>query len=156
MGTTEAAAESHGRSVAVVTDVPIITHTVLDAVDCRGLAEFYRRLLGLHYRPGAEPPGGEAPDDVDWLVLLDDEGRRLLAIQQEPDLRRSTWPSAEVPMQLHLDLRVPDLDALWRHRDRALELGAEIRFDRTDDPHEPLLVLADPEGHPFCLMVAVE
>ena len=26
---------------------PVLMHTALDATDCRGLAEFYRRLLGL-------------------------------------------------------------------------------------------------------------
>jgi hypothetical protein len=29
---------------------------VLDCVDARELAEFYRLLLGLRYRPGDEPP----------------------------------------------------------------------------------------------------
>ena len=57
-------------------------------------------------------------------------------------------------MQLHLDLTVPDLDALARHRARAESLGARLLLDRTDDPDEPLVVLADPSGHPFCLFVA--
>ena len=29
-------------------------HTALDTTDARGLAEFYRELLGLQYRPGDE------------------------------------------------------------------------------------------------------
>lgn len=57
-------------------------------------------------------------------------------------------------MQAHLDLTVPDLAALSAARDHALELGGTIRFDRTDDPHEPLYVIADPAGHPFCIFVA--
>jgi len=57
-------------------------------------------------------------------------------------------------MQLHLDFTVPSRDELERHRRRAEELGAEIRLDRTDDPEEPLYVLADPAGHPFCIFVA--
>jgi hypothetical protein len=28
-----------------------------------------------------------------------------------------------------------------------------MRLDRTDDDDEPLYVLADPSGHPFCLFV---
>jgi hypothetical protein len=28
---------------------PVLLHTAIDAQDCRGLAEFYRELLGLHY-----------------------------------------------------------------------------------------------------------
>ena len=38
-------------------------------------------------------------------------------------------------------------------RARAEELGAELLLDRTDDEDEPLYVLADPSGHPFCLLV---
>ena len=36
---------------------------VRDATDVRGLAEFYRKLLGLQYRPGDEPPADGAADD---------------------------------------------------------------------------------------------
>ncbi len=57
-------------------------------------------------------------------------------------------------MQLHLDFTVTDFAALERHRDRALELGATLILDRSDDPDEALYVLGDPEGHPFCIFVA--
>lgn len=33
-----------------VSDFPVLLHTAIDAADCRTLAEFYRRLLGLRYR----------------------------------------------------------------------------------------------------------
>lgn len=56
-------------------------------------------------------------------------------------------------MQLHLDMALPDADALRAATARAVELGAQVLHDRTDDPQEPLYVLADPEGHPFCLLV---
>ena len=132
---------------------PRLMHTALDTEDARGLAEFYRELLGLHYRPGDEPPA-DGPDDADWLVLLDSDGVRRLALQQVDELPRSTWPRHEVPMQLHTDYAVPSLAELERHRDRALALGAESLLDRTDDDGEPLVVLADQAGHPFCLLVA--
>ena len=137
-----------------VADFPVLIHTALDARDCRGLAEFYRELLGLHYRPGDEPPTDGTPDDADWLVLLDASDERVMAIQAKPDLIPSTWPSEEIPMQLHMDFAVPSVADLERHRDRALELGARVLYDRTADENEPLYVLADPEGHPFCLLVA--
>ncbi len=35
---------------------PRLLHTVLDTTEVRTLAEFYRELLGLEYRPGDEPP----------------------------------------------------------------------------------------------------
>ena len=41
---------------------PILRQTVFDAVDARALAEFYRRLLGLRYRIGDEPPDDGGPD----------------------------------------------------------------------------------------------
>ena len=134
---------------------PRLMHTALDTDDARELAEFYRELLGLHYRAGDEPPAGGTEDDADWLVLLDAEGVRRLAVQQvDGPLPRSTWPSHEVPMQLHVDYAVPSLAELQRHRDRAVTLGAQVLLDRTDDDGEPLVVLADPAGHPFCLLVA--
>ncbi|MCC9146823.1 MULTISPECIES: VOC family protein [unclassified Arthrobacter] len=134
---------------------PQVLHTVLDTTDVRGLAEFYRHLLGLQYRPGDEPPVGEGmPDDVDWLVLTDGQGNRKLAFQHVDHLKRTTWPLPDVPMQMHLDLTVPDRATLEHHHSRALALGAELRFDRTDDLDEPLYVYADPAGHPFCIFVA--
>ncbi len=134
-------------------DYPHVLQTVLDTTDVRSLAEFYRQLLGLVYRPGDEPPVGEAPDDADWLVLTDPAGNRVLAIQQVDELPRNTWPRPGVPQQLHLDMTVPDRAALDRQRDRALALGAELRLDRTEDPGEPLYALADPAGHTFCIFV---
>ena len=132
---------------------PVLLHTAIDARDCRGLAEFYRQLLGLRYRAGDEPPTDGRADDADWLVLLDDDGRRVLAVQEKPGLSRSTWPSEEVPMQMHLDFAVPTVEELGRHRERAEALGADLLHDRSHDEDEPLYVLADPAGHPFCLLV---
>ncbi len=134
-------------------DHPVLMHTALDATDVRGLAEFYRELLALRYRPGDEPPTDGSADDEDWLVLVDGNGRRQLAFQQVPTLARPTWPSHEVPKQMHLDFRVPTVDELHRHRQRAEALGATLLLDRTHEPGEPLFVLADPAGHPFCLLV---
>ncbi|WP_442542576.1 VOC family protein [Arthrobacter sp. KN11-1C] len=136
-----------------MTGFPQLLHTVLDAADVRGLAEFYRQLLGLQYRSGDEPAAEGFPDDVDWLVLTDAEGNRKLAFQQVDHLKRTTWPLPDVPMQMHLDLTVPDRKTLTHQHSRALALGAELRFDRTDDPNEPLYVYADPAGHPFCIFV---
>jgi len=131
---------------------PQLLHTVLDAVDVRREAEFWRELLGLAYRPGDEVPEGD--DDLDWLVLTDADGGRALAFQQVAEQARSTWPDQQVPMQLHLDLTVPGVDELAEQHARALALGATVLLDRTDDEDEPLYVYADPEGHPFCIFVA--
>ena len=57
-------------------------------------------------------------------------------------------------MQMHLDFTVSSLKELQRQRERAESLGAEMLLDRTDGSDEPLYVLADPSGHPFCIFVA--
>jgi catechol 2,3-dioxygenase-like lactoylglutathione lyase family enzyme len=134
-------------------DYPRLLHTVLDTTHVRALAEFYRQLLGLRYRQGDEPPTGGDPDQADWLVLVDEDGARRLAFQQVERLEPTTWPEPDVPMQLHLDFTVPSVEALERQRHRAESLGAKLLLHRTDDPDEPLYVLADPAGHPFCLFV---
>ena len=67
---------------------PTLRQVVLDCEDARALAEFYRQLLGFHYRPGDEPPQDGTPDTngQDWLVLRDANGSRQLAFQQVPQL----------------------------------------------------------------------
>jgi catechol-2,3-dioxygenase len=132
---------------------PTLLHTAIDARDCRGLAEFYRQLLGLRYRAGEEVPTDGSDDDADWLVLLDEEGNRVLTVQEKKDTTPPTWPSEQVPMQMHMDFKVPSVEELERHRQRAEALGATVLYDRTQDAGEPLYVLADPAGHPFCLLV---
>ena len=135
--------------------VPQLLHVVLDACDVRREAEFWRMLLGLTYRPGDEAPedDGEA-DDRDWLVLLHPDGRRALAVQEVEELPPSRWPEPGHPSVSHLDTTVPSRSALDAVHDLVLELGGELRLDRTDDPEEPLRAYASPEGHIFCVFVA--
>ncbi len=135
-------------------EFPQLLQTAIDTTDARGLAEFYRELLGLRYRQGDEPPADAAVDDSDWLVLVDAEGVRKVAIQQVERLDRTTWPEPDVPMQLHLDFTVSSAIELERQRERAFTLGATLLLDRFEDPDEPLYVFADPSGHPFCVFVA--
>jgi len=129
----------------------------LDSTDARALAEFYRQLLGLSYRPGDQPPAAGQPDPAgqDWLVLRDSAGRLGVAFQQVAELAEATWPDDTVPQQLHLDLTVPTAQDLDVQHERVLALGARLRYDRSEDPEEPLRVYADLAGHPFCIFVAV-
>ena len=133
-------------------DVPQLLHTVLDAVDVRQEAEFWRELLGLVYRPGDEVPDG--PDDADWLVLTRADGERCLAIQLVEALPVNRWPEPGHPSVSHLDTTVPDRASLDAVHDRVLALGGGHRLDRTDDPDEPLRAYASPAGHVFCVFVA--
>ena len=135
-------------------EYPQLLHTAIDTADARALAEFYRQLLGLQYRAGDEPPVDGDADDADWLVLVDRGGARRLAFQQVERLERTTWPKHDVPMQMHLDFTVPVSRSCRGQRERAESLGAQLLLDRTDDSDEPLYVLADPSGHPFCIFVA--
>jgi catechol 2,3-dioxygenase-like lactoylglutathione lyase family enzyme len=138
-----------------MTTYPSLADVVLDTTDARRLAEFYRELLGYHYRPGDEPPSDGTDDERgrDWLVLLTPEGRRGLAFQQVARLKPTTWPDDEIPQQMHLDLTVPDRAELDRQHERALRLGATLRQDRSHDEGEPLRVYSDPSGHLFCVFV---
>lgn len=133
-------------------DVPRLLHTVLDAVDVRAEAEFWRELLGLTYRRGDEVPDGS--DDADWLVLLDAVGGRGLAIQEVEALTPTRWPQPGHPSVAHLDTTVATREELDAAHERVLALGGDLRFDRTDDPDEPLRAYASPAGHVFCVFVA--
>ena len=134
---------------------PTIRQTVLDTTDPRGLAEFYRQLFGLVYRPGDEVPPAGQPDEngQDWLVLRTPGGRPALAFQKVDELTPTTWPEPGVPQQLHLDTTVRTIEDFARAHERALGLGARVLFDRSDDEEEQLRVYADPAGHPFCIFV---
>ncbi|MEV4826334.1 VOC family protein [Micromonospora sp. NPDC049274] len=135
--------------------VPKLCQVVLDCTDARSLAEFYRQLLGLVYRPGDEPPAPGQDDQRgrDWLVLRTPEGASQMAFQQVDHLPETTWPDNTVPQQLHLDLTVESVEELLVQHERVLRLGGRLRYDRIDDPDEPLRVYADLAGHPFCVFV---
>ena len=133
-----------------------LRQTVLDSLDPRRAAEFWRELLGWAYRPGDEPPPAGQPDPrgEDWLVLRNPDGGIGLAFQGVAGLPRTTWPRPGVSQQLHLDLTVPDVAALDAEHERVLGLGATLLDDsRQRDPEEPLRVYGDPDGHPFCVFV---
>ncbi len=134
---------------------PALRQVVLDSTDARALAEFYRQLLGLQYRPGDEPPAAGEPDPngEDWLVLQDAGGGTKVAFQQVGELPEATWPDGPRPQMLHLDLTVPTAADLEAQHARATALGARLLLDRSADPEERLRVYADPAGHPFCIFV---
>jgi hypothetical protein len=48
----------------------MLMHTAIDATDGRGLAEFYRKFLGLRYRPGDEVPNDENDEDPGQAGLV--------------------------------------------------------------------------------------
>ncbi len=113
----------------------------LDTPDPAGLARFYCDLLGWHV---------ERADD-DWVTIRADEGsgpgaQGRLAFQLAPDHVAPTWPSPDVPQQVHLDLAVDDLRVAGEF---AESVGARsVQGEGTD---QGFRVYLDPAGHPFCL-----
>ena len=60
------------------------------------------------------------------------------------------------PQQAHLDFVVPSKEELEIQHQRALELGARVLHDGSDEEEEPIYIYADPAGHPFCIFVLPE
>jgi catechol 2,3-dioxygenase-like lactoylglutathione lyase family enzyme len=114
-----------------------LTATVLDGPDARGLADFYRRLLGWHV----------GQDEPDWVTLRPPHGGAGLSFQTNESYVRPAWPArlGDQQMMMHLDIEVDDLDEAVAH---AVEAGAVLADHQ---PQEDVRVLLDPAGHPFCL-----
>lgn len=114
-----------------------LTAAVLGTPDPRGLAAFYRDLLGWET---------DREEDA-WVTLRPGDGGTGLSFQLEAHHARPSWPTevGEQQMQLHLDLAVSSLEPAV---DRAEQLGAtQAAFQ----PQEDVRVMIDPDGHPFCL-----
>jgi catechol 2,3-dioxygenase-like lactoylglutathione lyase family enzyme len=110
--------------------------TVFDCPVPESLARFYAAVLGM--RVNEESP--------DWVVIGVAPGARELAFQRAPEWTAPRWPDPHGAQQLHLDIRVDDVDAAEQ---QVLALGAR----RLPNEHESgFRVFADPAGHPFCLV----
>ncbi|MGY1804186.1 VOC family protein [Blastococcus sp. SYSU D00922] len=118
-----------------------LTAPVLGTPDPRGLARFYRRLLGWPIRD----------DEPEWATLRPADGSTGLSFQLERDHVPPVWPPrpGTQQMQQHLDLEVDDLDAASA---LAEDAGARL-LNAYTEPHESVRTYADPAGHPFCLFV---
>jgi Glyoxalase-like domain len=115
-----------------------IASIALDCAEPGPLAEFWSALLG-----------GEIAFRSDEFVAVR-VGSTWLAAVKVAEHRPATWPSAEIPKQMHLDLGVDDLDAA---QNEAVRLGATVA---TEQPApDRWRVLLDPAGHPFCLSTQI-
>jgi hypothetical protein len=121
-----------------MTAVARLAAVSLDSSDPAVLAEFYRQLLDL-----------ELMFESDDFVALKGAGV-YLTTQRVEDHQPPTWPDAGVPKQMHLELAVSDLDAAEAG---ALALGA-TKPEAQPNPGT-WRVLADPDGHPFCLTTLI-
>jgi catechol 2,3-dioxygenase-like lactoylglutathione lyase family enzyme len=114
-----------------------LSATVLGTPDPRGLASFYRDLLGWE----------KVWDEPEWVMLRPSAGGAGLSFQLEAAHVAPVWPAdaGDQQMQAHLDIAVDDLAAGVA---RALGLGAALAGHQ---PQDDVRVLIDPAGHPFCL-----
>jgi hypothetical protein len=110
---------------------------ILDCPDPDSLADFYGEVLGR----------AKFSDGPDWAELVGrDGGRPLIAFQRvDGEYTPPQWPGQVVPQQMHLDVKVDDLDVAEK---QVLALGAT----RTGSEQETFRVYLDPAGHPFCLI----
>ena len=110
----------------------------LDCADARTLAKFWAAMLG-----------GTIVFSTPQSVGVRSEAGRLAAMVVA-DYRPPTWPEAEVPKQIHLDLAVDDLETA---------VAEAIRHGATPAAVQPApearRILLDPAGHPFCLTTMI-
>lgn len=109
------------------------------ALECRdpaALAAFYSAVTGWPV----------VHSDADWYSIGAPDGAFHLSFQLAPGHEAPTWPDPASSMQVHLHVRVDDLDVA---EERVLALGAS-RFAHQPNP-DGSRVFADPAGHPFCL-----
>lgn len=110
--------------------------TVFDCPDPRALAAFYAEVLGMRVNE----------DLGDWVVIGREPGMRELGFQRASVWVPPRWPDPHHPQQLHVDIRVDDVDAAERG---VVALGAR----RVPGARETgFRVFVDPVGHPFCLV----
>ena len=113
---------------------------VVDCAEAAPLAVFYQSACG-----------GEifrSDDRSAWLKVAG----VIIIFREVDEYQPPTWPSAQVPMQAHLDFNVDDLDAA----------EAQLhRFGAATPDYQPhrdngLVVMRDPAGHLFCIGTRVE
>ena len=109
---------------------------MFDCPDPRRLAGFYAEVLGMRINE----------DHANFVVIGSRPGARELAFQRSPQWTPPRWPDPHGSQQLHLDIRVDDVDAAER---AVLALGARRLHGGEEHGYR---VFADPVGHPFCLV----
>jgi catechol 2,3-dioxygenase-like lactoylglutathione lyase family enzyme len=127
----DSGADGHARAM-----IGRLETVVLDTRDPHELARFYAEILGAKI---------EVEKD-NWVTIVDDAGR-YLSFQTAPEHHAPRFPDPAGSQQLHVDIRVDDVDEAER---QVLDLGAT----RVSDAHEDntFRVFRDPAGHTFCLV----
>jgi len=109
---------------------------VIDCADPVALATFYGTLLD--WKVDASEQWGEIRGGPEQCICF----------QPVEGYTPPSWPTQQLPQQMHLDVMVEDLDA---GEAAVLELGAT---KAEYQPGKTFRVFLDPAGHPFCLCVS--
>ncbi|MFE6858807.1 VOC family protein [Nocardia sp. NPDC057668] len=105
----------------------------IDCVDVERVAGFWSALLDR--APGPSEPG--------WVYLGQaGDAQPRLVFQPVTEPRRGK-------VRLHLDIAVDDIEAGVA---QVIALGGSATGERHEHPGGVVVVLADPEGHQFCLV----
>ncbi len=114
-----------------------LTTVNINAPDPGALGAFYARLLDWEI----------VTDDGDWVVIGHGDDDVRVSFELDENYTPPVWPSepGKPPIQMHLDIRVTDLDGAVAH---ALECGAVLAAYQ---PQDDVRVCLDPAGHAFCL-----
>ena len=119
-----------------------IANVVFDCADPVRLARFWSDVTGFRLRPGLPPLDDPSWADAEWLGLRPPTGGYpRIGFQRVPEPK-------VVKNRVHLDLQADDEEATaeWIQ-----SLGATFLW-RSEDPEDPFVTLADPEGNEFCVI----
>ena len=113
----------------------VLWGVVIDCADPPTLAAFWSMFTGYEVDHG----------DDDWVSLRSPNGDERISFQKVPEPKT-------VKNRVHLDFAAEDEEATatWIE-----SLGATRRWV-SEDPDDPFVVLADPEGNEFCVVRAVD
>jgi predicted enzyme related to lactoylglutathione lyase len=107
---------------------------VIDCADPRSLARWWASVTGYDLYS----------DEDDWASVHGEGDRKIIiGFQKVPE-------SKVVKNRVHVDLGAADIES---EAQRMESLGAK-RLWVSEDPEDPFIVLADPEGNEFCVVAA--
>ena len=104
---------------------------VVDCHDPRALARFWAGFTGYQLRTNHE----------DWATIGPEDGSMIIGFQKVPEPKIAK-------NRVHLDFWATDEEATAREIEA---MGATRRWI-SEDPDDPFVVLADPEGNEFCII----
>jgi Glyoxalase-like domain len=119
-------------------------NVVFDCADVAKLAQFWSAVTGFQPKAGEPPWDDPEWKGADWVALYDPAGTApRIAFQKVPE-------GKVVKNRVHLDFDTEDEEATatWIQG-----LGATFLW-RSEDPEDPFVTLADPEGNEFCVVRA--